>query len=209
MAARDNILSKIKNALKKPVEKPFPEVSAGDLSEVFTRPINDTDVLFAENFTKVQGNFVYCTSETDFVKKLIALMETEGWKKIYCRESTLINMLQKKNFHDLSFSNLSEAEAALTSCDALVARTGSLLLSSGLQSGRTTSFYTPVHLCVAYTSQVVYDIADALNLIKEKYEELPSMITFASGPSRTADIEKTLVVGIHGPKQVFCFLIEE
>ena len=70
--------------------------------------------------------------------------------------------------------------------------------------------YAPVHICIAYTSQVVYDIKDALQLLKEKYgSPLPSMITFATGPSRTADIEKTLVVGVHGPKEVFCILVDE
>jgi L-lactate dehydrogenase complex protein LldG len=55
----------------------------------------------------------------------------------------------------------------------------------------------------------VYDLKDSLSNLKGKYEGcLPSMITFASGPSRTADIEKTLVTGVHGPKEVFCFLIE-
>ena len=47
-------------------------------------------------------------------------------------------------------------------------------------------------------------------MIKNKYgDHLPSLITFATGPSRTADIEKTLVVGVHGPKEVFCFLVDE
>jgi L-lactate dehydrogenase complex protein LldG len=55
----------------------------------------------------------------------------------------------------------------------------------------------------------VYDIKDGLQLIKTKYgANLPSLITLATGPSRTADIEKTLVVGVHGPKEVFCFLID-
>ena len=45
--------------------------------------------------------------------------------------------------------------------------------------------------------------------VKDKYgNDLPSLITFASGPSRTADIEKTLVVGVHGPKEVYLFLVE-
>jgi L-lactate dehydrogenase complex protein LldG len=55
----------------------------------------------------------------------------------------------------------------------------------------------------------VYDIKDALLALKEKYEgSIPSFITFASGPSRTADIEKTLVTGVHGPKEVYLFLVD-
>ncbi len=82
-------------------------------------------------------------------------------------------------------------------------------MSSAQQSGRTTSVYAPVHICIAYTSQLVYDVKDALTLAKNKYAKLPSLITFATGPSRTADIEKTLVVGVHGPKEVYCFLIDK
>jgi L-lactate dehydrogenase complex protein LldG len=55
-----------------------------------------------------------------------------------------------------------------------------------------------------------YHIKEALVHIKQKYGgQLPSLITFATGPSRTADIEKTLVVGVHGPKQVFLFLVDD
>jgi L-lactate dehydrogenase complex protein LldG len=80
---------------------------------------------------------------------------------------------------------------------------------SSIQSGRTASVYAPVHVCVAYTDQLVFDINDGIELLKKKYtSRLPSLITFASGPSRTADIEKTLVTGVHGPKEVFCFLIQ-
>jgi L-lactate dehydrogenase complex protein LldG len=70
--------------------------------------------------------------------------------------------------------------------------------------------YAPVHICVAYTSQLVYDIKDGLERVKEKYRDnLPSLITLATGPSRTADIEKTLVVGVHGPKEVYCFVVDD
>ena len=83
-------------------------------------------------------------------------------------------------------------------------------MSAAQKSGRNTSVYAPVHICIAFTSQLQYDIKDALRLIKEKYgNQLPSLITFATGPSRTADIEKTLVVGVHGPKEVYVFLVEE
>ncbi|MEJ7681251.1 MAG: LUD domain-containing protein [Segetibacter sp.] len=92
----------------------------------------------------------------------------------------------------------------------MIARTGSILMSSAQASGRTTSVYAPVHICVAYTSQLVYDIKEGLQILKEKYAgKLPSLITLATGPSRTADIEKTLVVGVHGPKEVYVFLVED
>ena len=74
--------------------------------------------------------------------------------------------------------------------------------------GRTTPVYYPVHIVVAYAGQIVPDIKDGLNLLKEKYSDnLPSLINLNSGPSRTADIEKTLVVGVHGPGEVFCFYV--
>jgi L-lactate dehydrogenase complex protein LldG len=82
-------------------------------------------------------------------------------------------------------------------------------MSAAQSIGRSSSVYAPIHICIAFTSQLVYDVKDALQLIKEKYKDkIPSLITFASGPSRTADIEKTLVVGVHGPKEVYCFLVD-
>ena len=81
---------------------------------------------------------------------------------------------------------------------------------SAAQQGRIPSVYAPIHVCVAYTSQLVYDIKDGLQAIKNKYRDhLPSLVTFATGPSRTADIEKTLVVGVHGPKEVYCFVLDD
>jgi L-lactate dehydrogenase complex protein LldG len=70
--------------------------------------------------------------------------------------------------------------------------------------------YAPVHICIAKTSQVVYEVKDAIQFLQKKYgDNLPSMISFATGPSRTADIEKTLVVGVHGPKEVYCFMLDK
>ena len=82
-------------------------------------------------------------------------------------------------------------------------------MSSAQSSGRNTSVYAPIHICIAHSNQLVYDVKDALQLAKDKYgTAIPSLITFATGPSRTADIEKTLVVGVHGPREVYLFLVE-
>ncbi len=101
------------------------------------------------------------------------------------------------------------AEAGVTLCEALITRTGSILVSSRQTAGRRLGIYPPVHIVIAYTSQLVDDIKDGLRLVQEKYgERIPSMISMISGPSRTADIEKTLVLGAHGPKELVLFLVE-
>jgi L-lactate dehydrogenase complex protein LldG len=104
---------------------------------------------------------------------------------------------------------LADCDAAITGCEYLVARTGSILLSSNGESGRTVSVYAPIHICIAYTHQLVEDISDGLEKVLLQNPTYPSLLTLATGPSRTADIEKTLVVGVHGPKEVFCFLIDQ
>jgi L-lactate dehydrogenase complex protein LldG len=82
-------------------------------------------------------------------------------------------------------------------------------MSSASESGRTVSVYAPIHICIAYTDKLVYDVKDALQPLKEQSKiSLPALITLATGASRTADIEKTLVVGVHGPKEVYVFLVE-
>lgn len=109
-----------------------------------------------------------------------------------------------------TYNDLASCDASITGCELLVARTGSIFLSNLSSSGRTTSVYAPIHICIAMTSQLVYSLEDALLSLTNKYgNQLPSVLSLATGPSRTADIEKTLVVGVHGPKEVYCFLIDE
>jgi L-lactate dehydrogenase complex protein LldG len=199
-AAKENILKRVRQALSHPVPLPFPQ-SEGNNS-VFFPPTDDLEVLFAQAFTQLQGKFAFCTGEEDLLQQLKQLFIEREWTKIYCSED-------KWNAALSNTINLAGCDAAVTGCEYLVARTGTIVLSSAQQSGRTTSVYAPIHICIAYTSQLVYDIKDALQLLKEKYAgNIPSLISFATGPSRTADIEKTLVTGVHGPKEVYCFLVE-
>lgn len=205
--ARENILNRIKQALKQPVPVPFPS-SEGNES-VFQPSIQELEISFAENFTQLQGRFSYCENEAELAVQLNLLAAQRKWANIYCIEPTLKEVLTEKGFTNHHATDLASSDASITYCEQLIARTGSMLLSSGQPSGRTVSVYAPVHICVAYTNQLVYDIGDGINSIIDKYRlQLPSLISLASGPSRTADIEKTLVVGVHGPKEVFCFLLD-
>jgi L-lactate dehydrogenase complex protein LldG len=205
--ARENILNRIKQALKKPVPVPFPS-SEGNES-VFQPSLQELEISFAENFTQLQGRFSYCENEAELAVQLNLLAAQRKWDKLFCIEPSLKTILTEKGFTNHTATDLASCDASITYCEQLVARTGSMILSSGQDSGRTVSVYAPVHICVAYTDQLVYDISDGINNLIDRYRlNLPSLITLASGPSRTADIEKTLVVGVHGPKEVFCFLLE-
>ena len=198
--AKENILNKIRQALDNPVPLPFP--SSEEKNDIFPSPKSSLDLVFAEEFTKIQGKFAFCIDENDMQMQLQQLITSREWSKIYCSED-------KWNPQFSNTINLAGCDASITGCEWLVARTGTIVMSAARQSGRTVSVYAPVHICIAYTNQLVYDITDALQLLKDKYgTNMPSLITFATGPSRTADIEKTLVTGVHGPKEVYLFLVE-
>lgn len=206
MSARENILQKIKQALSKPVPAPF-DVT-GEAEYNFHHGTEDDAVLFAQEFTKLQGKFAYCNNETDLCNQLSALFTEKNFSRIYCADEKLMPFLKQLGI--IPYGNLSDCDCSLTGCEYLVARTGSMVLSSRQAEGRTASVYAPVHICIAYNHQLVFDIEDALVFLKEKYKgNLPSFISLATGPSRTADIEKTLVTGVHGPKEAYCFLVEE
>jgi L-lactate dehydrogenase complex protein LldG len=205
-SAKENILKRIRQALSESTPIPFPQ-SEGNAS-VFLPLRQDLEIEFAEQFTKLLGKFVFCVDHAELVTQLNALVANQGLKKIYCREEKLREMLKANAFDGFSNVELGESDAAVTTCEALIARTGSIVLSSAGRSGRTVSVYSPIHICVAYSDQLVYDLRDGLIGLKERYPQLPSLMTFATGPSRTADIEKTLVVGVHGPKEVYLFLVD-
>ena len=206
-SAKENILKKIRQALVNPTPVPFPQ-SEGN-SSVYTPPTQENEIEFAENFSRISGRFVFCADITEMIMQLEQLIAANSWVQVFCREPQLLPILEKPLQGILIGEDLPEADVSITTCEALVARTGSILMSSAQESGRTVSVYAPVHICIAYTSQLVYDIRDGLEMLSIKYKDrMPSFITLATGPSRTADIEKTLVVGVHGPKDVYVFLVD-
>lgn len=205
--SKENILKKIREALSHSTPLPFPQ-SEGN-QPVYPSPQQEPEVEFAEQFTKLQGKFIYCINQQEFAFQLTSLVKKKDWHKIFCVEENLISPVAAQLEDRLVKTGLADCDVSITGCEWLVARTGSIVMSSAQPSGRTANVYAPIHICIAYTRQVVYDIKDALQAARDKYgNNIPSLISFATGPSRTADIEKTLVVGVHGPKEVYLFLLE-
>jgi L-lactate dehydrogenase complex protein LldG len=202
-AAKNNILKKIRLALTHSTPIPFPKSEVPDF--VFQPLQQDIEVEFAEQFTQLGGKFAFCMNREELKQQLADLYTAHQWKSVYCNDSSLVSLTTP----ELLTNDIVNCEAAITGCEAIVARTGSIVLSAKT-SGRIPSVYTPIHICIAYTSQLVYDLKDAIPKLLQKYNgQLPSLVTFATGPSRTADIEKTLVVGVHGPKEVYLFLVDD
>ena len=205
--SKEKILKKIRKALLEKRDNPYPNLEDTALYEEYTGHL---DVLFAEQLNTVSGQFFFCENKIQLVENLLHLAEEKSWRKIYCWEPELQKLLSSYEYPfystDTDFLN---AEVGITLCESLISRNGSVLISNGSTAGRRLSIYPHVHIVIAYTSQLVLDLKDGFRLLKEKYPDaLPTMISNVTGPSRTADIEKTLVLGAHGPKELYVFLLE-
>lgn len=207
--AKERMLKNIRKALIEKTDLPYPKIE--EQGSIFQEPSDLLEFHFAEAFTKVNGKFLFCETKEQAVEDLKSLIEQESWENIFCWEKPLQQWLSAQISNlKLNTENFVNAHVGITTCDALVARTGSVLLSSGNESGRSLSIYPNVHVVVAYTSQLRYDLNDALALMKQKYSgNMPSFVSDVTGPSRTADIEKTLVLGAHGPKEMYVVLIDD
>jgi L-lactate dehydrogenase complex protein LldG len=202
-SSKNSILKKIRAALSTATPLPFPQSDGPD--SVFQPLQQDIVVEFAEQFTALGGRFAFCADEAELREQFAQLAQLQQWTKIYSEDPRFSALADEQH----RTTDIVTCDASVTGCESLVARTGTIVLSAR-NSGRITSVYAPIHICVAYTSQLVYDLRDALAGLTRKYKgDLPSLISFATGPSRTADIEKTLVVGVHGPKEVYLFLVDD
>lgn len=207
--SREKILKKIRNASISKSENPYTAIDF--TSPVFQESTESPDLAFAQEFTRIAGKFVFCEDNREFLLNLKAVMESHGLKDIFCTEPALRKLLDEGSIpSSFQEDDLLNARAGLGSCEFLVARLGSVMVSSRQASGRRMVVYPEVHMVHAYTDQIVPDLADALSGMKERYgNAMPSSISVISGPSRTADIEKTLVMGAHGPRDLYVFLVEK
>ncbi|HEY1010526.1 MAG: LutC/YkgG family protein [Daejeonella sp.] len=205
--SKERMLKKVRKALLEKRDNPYPNLEDSSLYEDYAGHI---DLLFAEQLTAVAGNFIFCEDDIQLIENLLHLADEKNWRKIYCWEPRLQKLLEMYEYPFYSTeTDFLNAEVGITTCEALIARNGSVLVSNSGHAGRRLSIYPNVHIVIAYTSQLVLDIKDGLKLLKEKYPNgLPTMISNITGPSRTADIEKTLVLGAHGPKELYVFLLE-
>lgn len=208
-SSRSQILGAIKKALQ---NQPAHKAEKPDFeTPIYTTPEEDIAVVFVEGFKARKGIFYYAENQNDLINQLSEFITYRQMRKIYVWENNLLDYIKGATFPMITNdTNFEEVEAGITFCECLIARTGGMFVTSRQLSGRRLSIFPPVHIVVAFASQLLEDIKDGLEFIQKKYgSDMPSMISMVTGASRTADIEKTLVLGAHGPKELVLFLVDD
>ncbi len=164
---------------------------------------------------KLQTEFIVVPSIDSARQAIEQLRQKHAWERVAVHNhelvQTCVNQLSVE-FLDTSVNYdahaLEKCDVGISGCDALIAQTASALVTNHSAGGRALSVLPPHHLVIADASQLVTTMADGFALIREKHaEKWPSFISFITGPSRTADIERVLVLGAHGPKKLTIIMI--
>ena len=163
----------------------------------------------------LKTEFIVAGSLDELPKILGDLRQREGWKQAAVHQGELTDAAARAlglptlivdGGYDVRA--LERCDVGITACDALVAQTGTLVVTSRSSGGRALSVLPPHHLVIARRDQLVADLPAAFELIQQKYSpDYPSMISLVTGPSRTGDIERILVLGAHGPKKLTVVLV--
>jgi L-lactate dehydrogenase complex protein LldG len=171
--------------------------------------------LFRANAADLKADFLLLASRDELAAALAKIRDAEKWQRIASHKGELTDFACEalglpvcRTDGGYDVHDLEKCDAGVTECDALVAQTGSVVVTSRSAGGRALSVLPPHHVVIASREQLVPDLPAAFELLRRKYApNFPSMISFVTGPSRTGDIERILVLGAHGPKKltVLCF----
>ncbi|MDD4992885.1 MAG: lactate utilization protein [Paludibacter sp.] len=205
-SSREEILQRI--AAAQSGRLAFVNSHAESANDIYKAISPNAVTCFRSELEAISGQCILCENEADLYRKLKEFVEQKEIPTIFCQDSYISGQLNQYNINTTGEKKDFELmSAGITGCEFLIARTGSVLVSSASESGRQMSVFPPIHIVLAHVSQLVGYPEDALVAVQDKYgDTLPSTISTITGPSRTADIEKTLVLGAHGPKELVVFL---
>ena len=206
---KEKVLKNVRDALVNTMNASFENIDMD--TPVFVAPPDEAlDIAFAEAFSKANGKFIYCANTTELSNALFALLKERGIRNLYCGEDFFDGLLEEVGiscYYDTI--DMPRCEAALTTCEALIGRTGSIVISSRQGGGRKAFISSPIHIVIASSRQLVADVKTAFQFLYRRYgASWPSMITMVTGPSQTNAIEREKLYGAHGPADLFLFLLD-
>jgi len=224
MSEREKILGRIREALRVAAPRPglhdskdhagiVGEMPAGNFQQ-WLPSVGETFAEQAEHFRirsvelKTDFQLVASVEEAQLVLRKIA--GVENWKRVATHNGGLTDELVSRlglpvlnTSAGYDVNALEICDAGITECDAFIAQTGSVIVTSRESGGRALSVLPPHHVVLARREQLVRDLSAGFELVQKKYApNYPSMISVVTGPSRTGDIERILVLGAHGPKKL-------
>jgi len=228
MTEREKIFARIREALTVPAPLPghhgtahhaTPTAAPSAHAREWLPPVGDSFeeqlARFRANAADLKATFYLVNNRDELAKLLIELRDVGGWKKVASHGGELTDAACQtlalpvcRTDQPFNASELEGCDAGITECDALIAQTGSVLVTNRSAGGRALSVLPPHHVVIARREQLLRDLPAAFELVKKKYAaNYPSMISFITGPSRTGDIERILVLGAHGPKKLTIFCV--
>jgi L-lactate dehydrogenase complex protein LldG len=173
--------------------------------------------MFCERLESVGGRSVIARDEHEAAAALaniVAALPGEGpGKRIALSDApTLAGLTQSIAASEItvgpSAADLFNYDVGITMAQTGIAETGTLVLEAEKERHRLVSLLPPVHIALVRSRDIHLTIGDALEQLRDE-EQMSRAITFITGPSRTADIELTLTVGVHGPKELYVIVLEE
>lgn len=188
--ARAEIMRSIRThlAMSAPSDLSDPSVRASLCSSVAELPKVSLVQLFKQNLEAVDGHCMVVDSQTEVEETVTRL--TEGKR--------IANA-------DASRSDLFKFDVGITSAQAGIAETGTLVLDSTVERNRLVSLVPPMHIAILDASRIHQTLGETLTALQSG-EEVSPAITFITGPSRTADIELTMAIGVHGPQELYVII---
>lgn len=160
---------------------------------------------FIANFEMVSGEVHLLGEKESLTEKINELI-----RELDAQSVSFWNMNSLKSLEFTSETDLASADIGITGADFAIADTGTLVLLSGPEQPRLTSLLPPVHIAILEKETIVPNIHALfarLGKSYENYDKLCSCISFITGPSRTADIELNLTLGVHGPGRAIVIIV--
>ena len=191
-SARESILGSIRTHLAESVPFDLQEHPVNPVNPVILSKTTSDLSLFKSNLESVSAHCIITTDVTHALEQIITDLNAK-------RIATSNNA---PNAHDIF-----GFDVGISSAQAAIAETGTLILDSAYERHRLVSLVPPIHIAIINASSICATLSDALSLL-QKDEEISPAITFITGPSRTADIELTLAIGVHGPQELFVIVDE-
>lgn len=206
--SRERVLERIRSALKTPA----PRHASGLAERPVFAAISDTLERFQRECAANSTELIHVPDARAAAEALGSVLASVEQGDIYIQDAPFLRQMvlglsAKHAFHWSNESPPNESpQATITAAECLIAATGSILIASS-SAGRGASVVAPLHIVVATEAQLEPDLASVLKLAKERgLVRNNSALFLITGSSRTADIEKILVLGAHGPRRVVVIL---